>query len=308
MSREDDMDPQKSEISTSINTIANKVEKPSLLIWKRFRKHKLALFGVYVLPLLFAIAIFGKWLMPYDPLEVHPEQAMGLPQPPNANHLLGTDSFGRDILSRLISGAQISLSVGFVAVGISLVIGVVLGCIAGFFSGRFDMIITRSADIFLSLPTLFLIMIVNSYLPKNIYNVMATIGVFSWMTIMRLVRGEILRLKETDFICAARALGASSIKIIWTHLLPNSIAPIIVAATIAIPYAILLESSLSFLGLGVPLPQASWGNMLYESRQWLSVAWWYWVPPGLFISLTVISFNFIGDGLRDAFDPTQYSK
>jgi len=308
MSREDDMDPRKSEISTLINTITNKVEKPSHLLWKRFRKHKLALFGVYVLPLFFAVAIFGKWLMPYDPLEVHPEQAMGLPQPPNANHLLGTDSYGRDVLSRLISGAQISLSVGFVAVGISLVIGVVLGCLAGFFGGRFDVIITRSADIFLSLPTLFLIMIVNSYLPKSIYNVMATIGVFSWMTIMRLVRGEILRLKETDFISAARALGASSIKIIWTHLLPNSIAPIIVAATIAIPYAILLESSLSFLGLGVPLPQASWGNMLYESRQWLSVAWWYWVPPGLFISLTVISFNFIGDGLRDAFDPTQYSK
>jgi peptide/nickel transport system permease protein len=278
------------------------------LAWKEFRRHKLALVSVGFLPLLMLVAIFAKWIVPYDPLETHPELSMGIPQPPSTQHWLGLDTFGRDILSRLIIGAKISLSVGFVSVGISLILGVILGSAAGFFGGFLDTFITRAADVFLSVPRLFLIMIVNSYLSPSIYNVMAVIGVFGWMTIARLVRGEFLKLKSLDYVSASTALGASPLYIITTHLLPNSFAPIIVAATIGIPFAILLESSLSFLGLGVPPPAASWGNMLFEAKTWLNSAWWFWVPPGLLISLTVICFNFVGDGLRTAFDPKQYRK
>jgi peptide/nickel transport system permease protein len=275
------------------------------LAWRQFKRHKLAVFGTVILPILILIAAFGKWIMPFDPNQVDASSPIGMPQPPSTQHLLGVDIYGRDIVSRLISGAQISLSVGFVAVGISLIIGVALGCLAGFYGGTIDTIVTRGADVFLSMPRLFLIMIVNAYLPPNIYNVMVVIGLFSWMNIARLVRGEFLRVKSLDYVHASRALGASPTTLMLRHMLPNSFAPVIVAATIGIPYAILLESSLSFLGLGVPPPQASWGNILFEARQWINTAWWYWVPPGLLISLTVLCFNFVGDGLRDAFDPTQ---
>ncbi|MBN1304630.1 MAG: ABC transporter permease [Anaerolineales bacterium] len=278
------------------------------LAWRQFKRHKLAVFGLCVLPIFILVAVFGNWIMPYDPNAVAADGVIGMPQPPSRKHLLGVDLYGRDMVSRLISGAQISLSVGFVSVGIALIIGLILGSLAGFYGGIFDTLITRLADIFLSLPRLFLIMIVNSYLPPNIYNVMVVIGLFSWMNIARLVRGEILKIKTLDYIHASTALGASSGSIILTHMLPNAFAPVIVATTIGIPYAILLESALSFLGLGVMPPQASWGNILYEARQWISVAWWYWVPPGVLISLTVLCFNFIGDGLRDAFDPTLRGK
>ena len=278
------------------------------LVFRAFIKHKLAVAGIFVLAFLMLVALLGKWIMPYDPLTVAPDVTKGIPQAPSSTHWLGTDGMGRDWFSRAISGAQISLSVGFVAVGISLLIGVTLGSLAGFYGGWADTIITRTADIFLSIPSFFLIMIVNTYLPPSIYNVMVVIGVFSWMGVARLVRAEFLKLREMDFITAANALGVPSRRIILRHLLPNAFAPVIVAATIGIPYAILLESALSFLGLGVPPPAASWGNMLYDARRWLNFAWWMWVPPGLLISLTVISFNFVGDGLRDALDPTQYQR
>jgi len=275
------------------------------LVWRQFRRHKLALTGLVFLLVLIGVAILGRWVMPYDPLLQNPALARGMPQSPGPQHLLGTDALGRDLLSRVISGAQISLSVGIVAVGISLLLGITMGSLAGFYGGWADNLITRTADVFLSVPSFFLMMTVNAYLRPSIYNVMAIIGMFSWMGVARLIRGDILRLKEMDFISAARALGASPPEIILQHLLPNALAPAVVAATIGIPYAILLESSLSFLGLGVPPPAASWGNLLFEARTWLNMAWWFWLPPGLLISLTVISFNFVGDGLRDAFDPTQ---
>ena len=278
------------------------------LVWRHFRRHKLALVGMVFLILMVLVAILGNWFMPHDPLEQNPGYSKGMPQPPSAKYLLGTDAFGRDILSRLINGAQISLSVGFVAVGISALLGLILGSLAGYYGGWIDTLVTRMADIFLSVPSFFLMMTVNAYLRPSIYNVMIIIGLFNWMTVARLVRGEYLRLKQIDFISASRALGASPLFLILRHLLPNALAPVIVAATIGIPSAILLESSLSFLGLGVPPPQASWGNMLFEARRWLSLAWWFWAPPGLLISLTVISFNFVGDGLRDALDPTQHGR
>jgi peptide/nickel transport system permease protein len=275
------------------------------LAWRQFRRHKLAMTGLVFLVILILVAVSGRWLMPYDPLAQNPALAMGRPQPPSSAHLLGTDALGRDLVSRLISGAQISLSVGFIAMGISVLIGLLMGSLAGFYGGWLDNVIARTADIFLSVPSFFLMMTVNVYFKPSIFNVMIIIGLFSWMSVARLIRGEFLRLKEMDFISAARALGAPASNLIWTHLLPNALAPVIVAATIGIPYAILLESSLSFLGLGVPPPAASWGNLLFEARRWLNEAWWFWLPPGLLISLTVISFNFVGDGLRDAFDPTQ---
>jgi peptide/nickel transport system permease protein len=278
------------------------------MVWRAFKRHKLALVGIIYLFLMLLLVLLGPYIIPHDPLEQHPDYAFGIPQPPSADYLLGTDSYGRDILSRLINGAQISLSVGFVAVGISTLIGVILGSLAGYYGDLLDSIITRLADIFLSVPSFFLMMTVNAYLKQSIYNVMIIIGLFGWMSVTRLVRAEFLRLKEMDYISASRALGADAGQMILRHLLPNSMAPVIVSATIGIPSAILRESSLSFLGLGVPPPQASWGNMLFEARKWLNLAWWFWVPPGMLISLTVIAFNFVGDGLRDALDPSQHGK
>lgn len=285
---------------------AIRVEQSQLkLFWRQFQRHKLAYASLIFLTILFVIAGLGKWIMPYDPNEINLNLAMGRPQPPNIEHLLGVDDYGRDILSRAISGAQISLSVGFVAVAVALVIGVVMGSLAGFMGGWIDNIIMRTVDIFLSVPSFFLILTVNAYLSPSIYNVMVILGLFSWMGVARLVRGEILRLKEQEFISAARAIGVSGARIVTHHLLPNSMGPVIVSATLRIPWAILTESALSFLGLGVPPPQSSWGSMLNDAKPWLDVAWWLWIPPGLLISLTVVSLNFIGDGLRDALDPLQ---
>jgi peptide/nickel transport system permease protein len=275
------------------------------MIWYQFRQHKLAIIGLVFLAILGMIAIFGKWLMPYDPIQPNMALSNGVPQPPSVDHWIGTDNLGRDLLSRLISGAQISLSVGFVAVSLSVAIGIIVGSVAGYAGGWLDMLLTRIVDIFMSVPSFFLMMTVNVFFEPSIYNVMIIIGLFSWMGVSRLVRGEFLRLKEMDFTTAARASGVPPFRMMRKHLLPNAIAPVIVAATIGIPYAILLESGLSFLGLGVPPPTASWGNLLYDARRWLNTSWWFWAPPGLLISLTVIAFNFVGDGLRDAFDPTQ---
>jgi peptide/nickel transport system permease protein len=273
------------------------------MVWRQFRRHKLALASSVALLILFTVAILADVVAPYDPNAVNPRLARGYPQPPSADHWLGTDELGRDYLSRAISGARVSLSVGFVAVGISIAIGVVLGSVAGFWGGRMDNLVMRLADVFLSVPAFFLILTVNAYLPPSIYNVMVVIGLFSWMGVARLVRGQFLSLKEKDFITAARALGVPGRRLVTHHLLPNSLAPVIVAATLAIPSAILTESALSFFGLGVQPPQASWGSMLEDAQIWLTEAWWMWVPPGALISITVLAFNFMGDGLRDSLDP-----
>jgi len=274
-------------------------------IWFQFQRNKMALAGLVFLVILTFVAIFSSHLTPYDPLQMDTAYAMGTPKPPSWIHIFGTDDLGRDEFSRAISASEVSIGVGFVAVGISTIIGILVGSLAGFFGGGVDNVLMRVADIFLSLPTFFLILTVNSFLKPSIYNIMVVIGIFGWMNTARLVRGEFLRLQNIDFITAARSVGVSNVGMILRHFLPNAIAPVIVSATIGIPSAILLESSLSFLGLGVPAPLASWGNMLYDGRNWMDMAWWMWVPPGVLISITVIAFNFVGDGLRDAFDPTQ---
>ena len=276
------------------------------MFWEQYRRHLPAIISTVLLASLILVTLFGKWVMPYDPDKVNISISAGIPRSPTIQHIFGTDELGRDIFSRIISGARISLSVGFVAVGISLAIGLILGSIAGFFGGNIDNFIMRVADIFMSMPTFFLILTVNAFLPPSIYNIMIVIGLFNWMGIARLIRGEFLRLKEQEFAVAAMMVGNPAHRIIMKHLLPNSMAPIIVATTLAIPNAILTESALSYLGLGVPPPQASWGSMLNASKIWLDQAWWMWVSPGVLISFTVLAFNFIGDALRDAWDPLSY--
>jgi peptide/nickel transport system permease protein len=297
----------KSKMTDQFWGVRREPESQLSMIWRQFRRHKLAMASAIILLLLFAVAVLGDVISPYDPNAVNPQLARGYPQPPSKEHWLGTDELGRDYLSRAISGARISLSIGFVAVGISLAVGVAMGAAAGYFAGKVDGTIMRIVDVFLSVPTFFLILTVNAYLPPSIYNIMAVIGLFSWMGVARLVRGQFLSLKEKDFLMAARAVGVPGKRLIARHLLPNAMAPVIVAATLAIPAAILTESGLSFLGLGVQAPQASWGSMLENAQAWLSLAWWMWVPPGVLISVTVLAFNFVGDGLRDALDPHLHS-
>lgn len=223
---------------------------------------------------------------------------------PDRNHPLGTDDRGRDVLSRMIWGTRISMSIGFIATGIAITIGTILGSLAGYYGGRVDAIILRAIEIVLCFPSLILILTIVGFAPPSIYNVMIVLGITGWTSSARLVRGEFLRLRETEFADAARALGLTDTRIIFRHLLPNALSPVLVAATFGVGGAILTESALSFLGLGVPPPTASWGEILDQSRRYMGRGvWWLVVYPGLAISLTVISFNLVGDGLRDAMDP-----
>jgi peptide/nickel transport system permease protein len=222
---------------------------------------------------------------------------------PSKRHLLGTDDRGRDVLSRMIYGTRISLSVGFVAVGIYIAIGTVLGAIAGYYAGRVDMVISRFIEIMICFPTFFLIIAVIAFLPPSIYNIMIVIGITGWTGVARLVRGEFLRLKGEDFVTSARGLGATHFRIIFRHVLRNALGPVFVSATFGVAGAILIESALSFLGFGVPPPTPSWGDILSQSRQYIEFAWWLTVFPGAAIFLTITAYNLVGEGLRDAIDP-----
>ena len=251
--------------------------------------------GITIISILSLMAIFAPIISPYDPAEI---DRTNLLVSPSIKHLMGTDSLGRDLFSRIVFGARISMSIGLIAVGIATFIGVILGSIAGFYGRWLDSLIMRFVDLMLCFPTFFLILAVVAILGPSIFNIMIIIGLTSWMGVARLVRAEILSLKQREFIQAARVVGASGFRIILRHLLPNAIAPIIVSAILGIAGAILVESALSFLGLGVQPPIASWGNLLIEAKSTLGIAWWLTLYPGLFILITILGFNLIGEGLR----------
>lgn len=244
---------------------------------------------------------FAIWPpVPYSPTEYDLLESLS---GPTRQHWLGTDDSGRDVLSRMIHGSRISLSVGFVAVGIALVIGILLGSLAGYFGGWVDHLISRIIEILLTIPTFFLIIAIIAFLPPSIYNIMVVIGLTGWTGVARFVRAEFFKLKQLDFVLALRALGASHARIILLHMLPNAMAPVLVSAVFGIAGAILTESSLSFLGFGVPPPTPSWGDILSQSRDYIEFAWWLTVFPGFAIFLSITAYNLVGEGLRDAMDP-----
>ncbi len=268
--------------------------------WSRFFRDKLAVAGLVIVLALFALSILTPVIAPYDPSAIDVDNIL---MPPSAQHLFGTDDLGRDVFTRMLYGAGISLKVGFVAVGIATIIGVLLGSIAGYYGGVIDLIIMRFVDIMLCFPAFSLILAVIAFLEPSIFNIMAVIGLTSWMGITRLVRAEFLSLKERDFVLAVKAMGAKSPRIIFLHILPNAMAPVLVAATLGVASAVLVESALSFLGIGVQPPTPSWGNILTLGQSTLGVAWWLSLFPGMAILITVLGYNLLGEGIRDAIDP-----
>jgi len=268
--------------------------------WKRFSKNKMTLAGGGIVILLSVVSIFAPWLAPYDPNQMNLQEVL---MPPSGMHLFGTDQLGRDVLSRMIWGSRISLKVGFVATGIALIIGTVLGAVSGYYGRWVDNLMMRFVDIMLCFPTFFLILAVIALLEPSIWNIMIIIGLTGWMGIARLVRADFISLKERDFVLAARAIGAGDMRIIFIHILPNAMASVLVAATLGVAGAILTESALSFLGIGVQPPTPSWGNILTAGKDNIDIAWWLSLYPGLAILVTVLGYNILGEGIRDALDP-----
>lgn len=292
--------PATSEIKTNVPEY--KSETPFQMTWRMFKKNKLAVIGLIIIIILASLSIFAPFIASHDPNKtniLHAKKA------PSADNWFGTDRLGRDIFSRILFAGRISLTVGLVSMSIAVLIGTVLGMLAGFYGGWIDIIISRLVDIFNSIPFLIFAITVVAVWGPNLYNIMIIIGLISWPGVCRLVRGQLLSLREREFLLAARALGANDRRLMFRHLLPNSMAPVIVSATLRVASAILSEAALSFLGLGVQPPNTSWGAMLNEANNIviLKTMPWFWIPPGVMIILAVLSINFIGDGLRDALDP-----
>lgn len=281
---------------------SNTVVSPWKKIWYRFKRNKLGVAGVIIILTFILLSIFADLLSPYEPNYIDMEV---FEQPPSRDHLLGTDQVGRDVLSRLLHASRISLSVGFISVGIYLVIGTIIGSIAGYFGGVIDNIIMRIADAVMSFPLLPLVIVLVAVAGNSILNIMLVIAFVGWPGVARIVRGEIFSIKKREFVESSKAIGEAPLSIIFTQLIPNCVAPVIVTSTYGIASAILLEASLSFLGLGVQPPNASWGSMIMDAQSVTILATmpWLWLPPGLFIFLSIMSINFIGDALRDAIDP-----
>jgi peptide/nickel transport system permease protein len=269
-------------------------------VLKKVLSNPLALVGFVIIIGVFILAILAPVISPYDPNDINVKAIL---LAPSWQHWMGTDGLGRDVLSRMLHGGRISLLVGLVAVGIATAIGIILGAIAGYYRGWVDTFIMRLVDVMLSIPSFFLILAVIAFLTPSIWNIMIVIGLTSWMGVTRLVRAEFLSLSGREFVLASRTLGAKDARLIFTHLLPNSLTPIIVSAVLGVAGAVLMESGLSFLGLGVQAPQASWGNILTDGKEYIQFAWWLSLFPGLAILITVLGYNLLGEGLRDALDP-----
>lgn len=263
-------------------------------------KNSMVWAGAAVIAVILALAVFAPLIATHDPAAISPGSVL---VPPSRAHIFGTDTLGRDIFSRIVYGSRISLAIGFIAVGIAVAIGVFFGSVAGYYGGRVDTVIMRFVDIMLCFPTFFLILAVIAVLEPSMVNIMVVIGATGWMGVARLVRAEVLTLKEREYVSAARVMGASDAWIIVRHLIPNAIGPVLVSATLGIGGAILVESALSFLGIGVQPPVPSWGNILMDGKSTLGVAWWVTVFPGLFILVTVLAYNILGEGLRDILEP-----
>jgi peptide/nickel transport system permease protein len=266
----------------------------------RIGANPLAAAGGLIVLALFAAAVLAPFIAPFDPNDI---DRHGILLAPSTIHPLGTDDLGRDVFSRMLYGARVSLMVGFISVGIATLIGVIFGSAAGFYPGVVDVVIMRFVDIMLSIPTFFLILAVIAFLEPGITTIMTVIGLTSWMGIARLVRAEFMSLKDREYVLASRAVGASDLRVMVRHMLPNSLAPVIVSAVLGVASAVLVESALSFLGIGVQPPTPSWGNILTAGKDNIEIAWWLSVFPGLAILITVLGYNLLGEGLRDALDP-----
>lgn len=278
-----------------------KTEKYAFMIIRRFAKHKMAVGGLAIIIFLAICAIFAPLIAPYDPYKI----SNSFSKAPSSLHLLGTDHIGRDVLSRLIYGARVSLTVGLGTVAISISIGTVLGLISGYFGGVIDLFIMRVTDIFMSFPDIVLILVVVSIMGPGMINIIIVLGLLSWPGVTRLVRGNVLSIKQLDYVKSAVSIGMKAPEILFAQILPNTIAPVLVNATSGIASAIITEAALSFLGMGVQPPMSSWGNMITDAQSLtvLTSQPWLWLPPGIMIIMCVLSINFIGDGLRDALDP-----
>ncbi len=270
------------------------------IFWRQFRRNHLAIAGGVVVVLLGLAALLASVIAPYDPAAYDVKQILLSPSPA---HWFGTDQLGRDLLSRMLYGARISMSVGFVSVGIAVFIGTLIGTMAAYYGGRTDELLMRFVDLMLNFPRFFLLLTLIAFLHPSIFVIMAVIGLTGWMGLARLVRSEILSLKEREFVLSARALGARDRRIMFRHILPNALVPVLVSATLGVAGAILAESGLSFLGLGVQPPTPSWGNILIDGKANIEIAWWLSVFPGMAILVTVLAYNLLGEGLRDALDP-----
>ena len=270
--------------------------------WHRFARHRQALLGLLLIVLLAATALLAPAVAPYDP-DAQDDIVATRYRAPSAAHPMGTDRFGRDVFSRVVYGARISLSIGFLAVSIAITIGTAVGALAGFLGGRLDTLLMRGVDLLLSFPRLVLLVVLVALFEPSIALVTLVLGLTGWMGVSRIVRGQVLAVREMEFVTAARVLGFGPGRILLRHILPNVLTPVIVAATLGIGNTILAEAALSFLGLGVQPPTASWGNMVASGRDAMLDAWWITTFPGLAIVFTVMAFNLVGDGLRDALDP-----
>ncbi|WP_153732379.1 ABC transporter permease [Sporosarcina obsidiansis] len=268
--------------------------------WRRFKKNRFAFVGFLFIALILVVAILAKWIVPFDPYYMDTNSTLTAP---NSEHWFGTDQFGRDIFSRILYGTQISLKVGLIAVGFSLFFGTIIGIVAGYFGGKIDQILSRITDVLFSFPDILLALVIMAILGPSLTNLMIAIGIVYTPIFARIARGAVLNIRDSLYIEAARSMGVNSFQIMLRHILPNSLAPLIVQVTLSFAFAILAEAALSFLGLGVSPDTPSWGIMLSEAKDWMEISWWTAIFPGIAITLAVLSFNIMGDGLRDALDP-----
>ncbi|MGL4534412.1 MAG: nickel transporter permease [Fusobacteriaceae bacterium] len=271
-------------------------------VWRRLKRNKMAVLGLIIIVTMIIIAVFANVIADYDTVVIKQNLSERL-QSPSMKHILGTDEFGRDIFARLIHGARVSLKVGVLAVSLSIAIGGSLGAFAGFYGGKLDNVIMRIMDIFLAVPSILLAIAIVSALGPNLRNLMLAISISSVPSYARIVRASVLSIRDQEYIEAAKAIGASDMRIIFRHIIPNSLAPVIVQGTLGVAGAILSTAGLSFIGLGIQPPAPEWGSMLSGGRQYLRYAWWVTTFPGIAIMMTILSLNLLGDGLRDALDP-----